>query len=217
MDGRICLEQNVFSHWFQVLIKTKKPHAEPDQRRKIQTMRLFPVQAEYLVEPVFENPAASSHDEKNFRGLGNRGTILISKETANVFSNAVRPTSRRLSSSRTCAFDYSRARTLSFDIYDQIPSSSGIRQASFRDGSSRMNGEGVCRTALDLHAAFACVHRCQYCSVDLSFRIACDLENPADRIPKQSIAPDTPPRNSTNSTIRQIPSPLSRNTALPRY
>ncbi len=60
----------------------------------------------------------------------------------------------------------------------------GSRPWTFRDGRSYYGRRGtVCQDAWEIHSAWGCLHRCDYCHVGPFLNIMCNLEELAERLP----------------------------------
>jgi len=148
-------------------------------------MYRFPVEHVYLVDTVPSNPQAQRRALRLATALGVPSPEVISLERSLELRHSRQASRPGTYPRRTGEFDYSRGWTVVLDTYcegerfvDRVP------RATYRDGGRQMGGEGVCRSALELHGAFGCYHRCAYCFVDPYFLIACDLETLADRMPE---------------------------------
>lgn len=145
----------------------------------------FPVEKLFLVDTVKDVPPALRRAKRLAAALGVSTPTVISRRESREL-RASRPANRpHAFLRRTGAFDYSKGWTVVLDTYwDDEGRSEGIARITHRDGTRQMDGQGVCRSALELHCAHGCFHRCAYCFVDPHFLIACDLETLADRIPE---------------------------------
>lgn len=148
-------------------------------------MHMFPLERLYLVDTVRKDALAVRRAERLSSALGIASPTVISRQEAHDL-RARRPANRPYAfPRRTGAFDYSKGWTVILDTYGEGECMDGcIVRATYRDGTRQMGGQGVCRSALELHGAFGCYHRCAYCFCDPHFLIACDLETLADRLPE---------------------------------
>lgn len=147
-------------------------------------MRTFPVKRLYVCEDVEQDARAVRRARRLARGLGVADTAMVSRAEADKLAlgrpaavgGAVPP--------RTGSFDYSAGWTVLLDTSADVSSMGPrIARTTYRDASQMFTSAGVCQSALELHAAFGCYHRCAYCFCDPFFHIGCDLEALADRIP----------------------------------
>ena len=144
----------------------------------------IPVEHIYILDDVLADPRAERRARRLAGGLGAKADVISRAQVRELRARrpAVVPSPFPR---RTGSFDYSRGWTIVLGTYvERGHCDDGICMTTFRDGGRQMEGEGVCRSALELHAAFGCFHRCAYCFVDPHFLIACDLESLAERIPE---------------------------------
>jgi len=156
----------------------------PPESRIVRVMRIFPTQRVLLVEDVRADERAARRAGRIVAALGCGRPDVISREEATRLWRD-RPAKRpHPFHRRTGAFDYSAGWTLILDTYvDDDRPGDGVPRATFRDGGAQMEGRGVCRSALEIHGAIGCYHRCAYCHCDPFFVVACDLESLAERLP----------------------------------
>jgi spore photoproduct lyase len=147
-------------------------------------MYTFPVAKLYEADAVLRNGPAAARARRLMAAWGVVNPVVISKSAAQDLA-AKRPTAAPAPyPRRTGSFDYSRGWTVLLDTYaDGDQMGAGISRTTYRDASKTFPGAGVCQSALELHAAFGCYHRCAYCFCDPFFHIACDLESLADSVP----------------------------------
>lgn len=143
-------------------------------------MYVFPVERLYLLDEVQSNPFALARARRLMAGLGVSDPTVVSRRELGSLRVSWQESLPSAFPRRTGSFDYSRGWTV---VLDTIKDSADL-QATYRDGANQMGGDGVCRSALELHGAFGCSHRCQYCHVSPTFLIGCDLEFLAEQIPE---------------------------------
>ena len=138
-----------------------------------------------MVEDVWRDRRARSRAESLMQGLGVTSPTRVSRAEARRLA-AARPTAQGgRAPRRTGSFDYSGGWTVLLDTYgDDEHMGETIVRTTFRDAAQCRLTAGVCQSALELHAAFGCYHRCDYCFCDPFFHIACDLESLLDALPQ---------------------------------
>lgn len=148
-------------------------------------MYRMPVNQLYVTDSVADDPRAMHRAKRLAAGLGVDDPPVVTRAQAIALHNQRPAEQPHPFPRRTGAFDYSQGWNILLDTYiDGDRLRGGIPRTSYRNGSVQMDGQGVCQSALELHAAFGCFHRCAYCFVDPWFLIACDLESLAERIPE---------------------------------
>jgi spore photoproduct lyase len=148
-------------------------------------MHRFPVEHVYLVDTVQSDSRALRRAERLSSAMGVPSPTVITVEQSLEIRHSRQAAQPGTYPRRTGEFDYSRGWKVVLDTFcDKDHFADRIPRTTYRDGGKQMGGQGVCRSALELHGAFGCYHRCAYCFVDPYFLIACDLETLAERIPE---------------------------------
>jgi hypothetical protein len=148
-------------------------------------MRVFPTQRVCLVEDVKRDGLAARRAGRIVAALDSGEPDVISRDEAAALWRS-RPAKRpHPFLRRTGAFDYDAGWTLILGMYAADDRhGDGVARGTFRDGGAQMEGRGVCRSALEIHGAHGCYHRCAYCHCDPYFVVACDLESLVERLPE---------------------------------
>jgi hypothetical protein len=139
----------------------------------------------YVVDRVLADTRAAERAERLCRGLAGSGKEPRTVSRAQLAE--IRKTwpwhGAGFLERRTGSFDYSDGWTVILDTYRSHDAPNAeVPMSSLRDGAQQ-NGS-VCQTALELHAALGCFHRCAYCHCNPHFTICCDLERLAEELPQ---------------------------------
>ena len=147
-------------------------------------MYAFPVAKLYLADDVLRDDRALARARRLMAALSVTESAIVTRDEARRLA-AGRPNAAPAPfPRRTGSFDYSAGWTVLLDTYvggDRM--GDGIVRATYRDMGRPAPGAGVCQSALELHGAFGCYHRCAYCFCDPFFHVACDLESLAVALP----------------------------------
>jgi hypothetical protein len=144
----------------------------------------FPVKELYVRKDVLERPLARARAERLMRALGSPPFTVVSDQTLAELEKQWQPAFAQGWAWRTASFDYSEGWTVLLDVYAGTERPQGVRMSGLRTQKGQAAEGRVCQTALEIHCAFGCKHRCAYCHCWPHFRIACDLETLADSLPR---------------------------------
>jgi spore photoproduct lyase len=145
-------------------------------------MYSFPVKRLYVVDGVRGTPAAESRARRLVGALGSPPVQEVTRSQLDELEPQWPWWRGGNYSRRTGAADYSAGWTVILDTFGP-ENGSPIVAGTFRDAAEMAQHLNVCQSALEIHCAFGCYHRCAYCHCDPHFHIACDLETLAAKLP----------------------------------
>ena len=145
-------------------------------------MHQAPINDLYVLDSVQHDALAAARAERLTRALGATAKV-VSREELDEAARQWPWRGAQFYPRRTGSFDYAPGWTIVLDTYAAPGRDGGVTPAGFRNAAKLAEVGGVCRSALEIHCASGCFHRCAYCHCHPDFHIACDLETMLELLP----------------------------------